>query len=472
MTNDMKTIDEIPLRRGHWRVLVVASMGQMLGGGLATLVGIVLPMLQLTLHPELRSWQQGLMACSSLTGITVGSLLFGRLSDRHGYLLYFRLCPLLVFVAAMTAWVGASLPWLAGGLFFMGLGIGGGYSLDSDYISEIMPVRWRVFMVGVAKAFSALGNIAMAVVCFLLLRHGMTPAMWPSLLLTVAAFALLMVLLRLHFAQSPGWLAAHGRMEEADKAVRYFLGDDVRMTHVATRSSPQGEKPDAPAGSGPATVSPSTGTTQPAQEGLFKGKNLQRVIFSGVPWACEGLGVYGIGVFLPVLLMALGLEGTGGDSVAGEMHHLVRSIELTAWINGFVLVGFLAGLAVVRRCNHVYQSAAGFLLCAMGMALLLAAYEYRLPDWVAIAGLMLFELFLNGGPHLLTFILPSEIYPVTDRGEGAGVAAAMGKIGAVLGVLFIPMLLEWGGMRLVLVVCIAAQLLGALVTLVWGRKVI
>lgn len=72
----------------------------------------------------------------------------------------------------------------------------------------------------------------------------------------------------------------------------------------------------------------------------------------------------------------------------------------------------------------------------------------------------------------MTFILPSQIYPVADRGEGAGLAAAIGKVGAVLGVLFIPMLLARGGAELVLWVSIAALLTGALVTAVLGREVL
>ena len=92
-------MDTMPLRRGHFRVLVAASLGQVLGAGLATLVGIVIPMIRMLLHPELSSLGQGAVACTSLVGIMVGSMLFGAWSDRRGYLFYFRLCPLIVLAA-------------------------------------------------------------------------------------------------------------------------------------------------------------------------------------------------------------------------------------------------------------------------------------------------------------------------------------------------------------------------------------
>ena len=477
----------MPLRWGHFRVLMIASMGQIIGAGLATLVGIILPMIQMLRHPELTSLQQGLIGCTSLIGITVGSLFFGRLSDKYGYLFFFRLCPLIVLAASLLAYFTSNLPGLVVGLFLMGLGIGGGYSLDSDYISEIMPRRWRLFMVGVAKASSSLGNIGVALVCYFLLKDWSNPQWWNRLLLTVAVFSLLMVLLRIRFAQSPGWLMTHGRPAEAEAAVRYFLGSDVEVIEkqqISATESRQSSDTKTPLTAvrhhigadmevGEIRNRPRTKEAQKvSMSDLFRGKNLKRVIFSGIPWACEGLGVYGIGVFLPILVMALGLEPSSGGALAGGLHRITGSIEITFWINLFILPGFALGLYLVNRWYHVRIQVWGFILCAVGLLLLLVAYKYHLPIWLAIAGFMIFELFLNAGPHLMTFIIPSQIYPVADRGEGAGLAAAIGKVGAVLGVLFIPMLLAKGGAELVLLVSIVVQVVGAVVTGVFGREVL
>lgn len=451
----MLPLQTLPLRRGHFRVLLTASADQCLGAALSTLVGVIIPMVQLVGRPELSAFGQGMVACTSLFGITVGSLLFGRLIDRFGCLLFFRFCPLLVCAASLYACFTGDLSDLVPALFLMGLGIGGGYSLDGEYISEIMPARRRLFMVGVAKASSALGNIGMAVGCFLLIRHMPSPEAWSRLLLLVSLLSGVMFLSRLPFAESPGWLLAHGRRKEAERAARYFLGEDVTAI-------PDNEvEPPLPAVS--------------SLSSSFKGGRLKRAVFCGLPWACEGLGVYGIGVFLPVLMLALGLghsDTTGGiTGEAAGMVHIIRSVELSAWVNLAILPGFVIGLLLVNRYNPVRMQVGGFLLCAAGLALLYAAWHFRLPVWMALGGFVLFELFINAGPHLVTFILPSQIYPVRDRGKGAGQAAAVGKVGAVLGVLFIPLLLRWGGIGLVLLVCIVVQLLGGLVTWALGREV-
>lgn len=442
-------MDTMPLRWGHYRVLIVASFGQVTGAGLATLVGIILPMIQIFRHPELTSFHQGIVAATSLIGIMIGSLLFGEWSDKKGYLFFFRLCPALILVAALFAYFTANLFGLVTGLFFMGFGVGGGYSLDSDYISEIMPRRWRLLMVGVAKAASSLGNIVVAGICFFLLREWNDPHLWNRLLLLIATMAVIMLLCSIRFEQSPGWLIAHERVPEAEKAVRYFLGPDVEIGEIRNRPKKR-EMPKI------------------AWSDLFKPDQIKKVLFSGVPWACEGLGVYGIGVFLPVLVMALGLE-SGTESA---FHRITDSVRLTTWINLFILPGFVFGLLLVNRWYHVRTQTWGFILCAVGLGILLAAYTLHWPVWIAVAGFMMFEFFLNAGPHLMTFIIPPQIYSIAERSSGVGLAAAFGKLGAVVGVVFIPILLEWGGASLVLWVTIGVLLFGALVTNVVGHEVL
>lgn len=470
-TEQRMNMDTMPLRWGHYRVLIISSMGQIVGAGLATLIGIIIPMIQLVAHPALASWQQGLVGCTSLIGITIGSLLFGRLSDKYGYLFFFRLCPLIVLVASVWVYWVHSLPALVTGLFLMGLGIGGGYSLDSDYISEIMPQRWRLFMVGVAKALSALGNILVAVLCYFLLKQWEEPQMWNRLLLIISVFAVIMILSRIRFTQSPRWLMAHGRPAQAEAAVRYLLGKDVE---VIEKGQPVGADihhhigEDIEVGEIRNRIRKRE-TPKVSWADLFRGTNLKRVIFSGIPWACEGLGVYGIGIFLPILVMSLGLEPA---DTTNPFLHIINSVEITAWISVFILLGFILGLVLVNRWYHVRIQFWGFVLCSAGLVILYIGYRYHLPVEIAIAGFMIFELFLNAGPHLMTFIIPSQIYPVADRGEGAGIAAALGKVGAVLGVLFIPMLLDWGGIELVLGVSVLVLLTGAAVTAVVGKEVL
>lgn len=449
MQNSYVDMDEMPLRFGHFRVLFVASLGQLVGAALSTLVSIILPLIQIHLHPQLTSMEQGLVCCTSLVGIMVGSFLFGKLSDQYGYLLFFRLCPCIILVASIFVFFNDTLTGLVVGLFFMGLGAGGEYSLDGDYISEIMPKRWRLFMVGIAKALCSIGNVMTAVICYILLEKDKSALIWNKMVLIIGGIALLMFLLRLFFAQSPGWLVACGRIDEAEKSVRYFLGNDVVMGEISNHP----QKKDKP---------------KESWSSLFTHEKLPKVIFSGVPWACAGMGVYGIGIFLPILIMALGLE----SSALMPLERIIYSVKHTALISAFIFVGFVLGLLLVNRVSHVKLQTWGFILGGVGLILLLIANIFHFPIWISLIGFMIFELFLNAGPNLITYIIPPQIYSVADRGLGAGLAAAFGKVGAILGVVLMPMFLFWGGVKLVLIACTFIFFVGAAVTVIMGHKVL
>ena len=444
----------MPLRPRHFWIVGVASLGQLIGTAVATIAGVIIPMLNIILHPELSGFMQGVIGASDLIGICIGSVIFGRLSDKYGYLFFFRFCPALIFVASTIAVFIPDVAVLTVCLFIVGLGIGGEYSLDSDYVSELIPDKYKSTMVGVTKTACAFGNIIAAGVCFGLLLYWKDAHEWSKLMWIVSVISGLMVLLRIRFYQSPGWLLSKGKTKEAQEAVRKFLGNDVVLT------IPQHKEEDAP------------NEAQPSKTGIFRFciVNWKKVVLSGIPWACEGLGVYGIGVFLPILVMALGLEHfEPGEAV---IFHVTDSVKITLYISCIILPGFIAGLILVNRKKSITSIQTwGFILCTLALGILMPAYELHWNKWVAIGAFMAFEFFLNMGPHLITYVLPPKIYEVSQRGQGVGIAASVGKIGAIAGVFIIPLMLHWGGAMLVLGVSAGVMALGALITFIFRKTV-
>lgn len=452
-------LPDMKLNGRHIWIVFVASLGQMIGTALATLVGIIIPMIQILSHPELPSWLQGLLGCIDLIGIAIGSVILGKISDKKGYLALFRICPLVVFGGALVALLIPTIPVLLVTLFIIGFAVGGEYSLDSDYISELIPTKWRAFMVGAAKAASAFGNILVAGICYLLIMKWETAESWPRLLWIIAALGIFMFVLRIPFAGSPRWLIEHGKPEEAKRALKKFFPrlDVVLDPAVVAQAEKKNKMTDA--------------NSSGAKQNLFTfiRNNGKKVILSGIPWACEGLGVYGIGVFLPMLVMALGLEHFTPDM--SQIRHVASSIEITFWISCLILPGFVIGLAVINKIDNIKLLYWGFFVCGVSLILLLFGYQHHWAKWISLSAFMIFELFLNIGPHLITYVLPPRIYPVADRGLGSGLAACLGKVGAVLAVFFIPMLLSAGGATLVLWVSAGVMFLGGLTALIVGPRV-
>ena len=444
------TMAEMPLRAGHFRVLLVSSMEQIIGAGLSTIAGIIIPMLKLIEAQSgehvLSAFMQGVLGASGLVGISAGSAVIGGLSDRYGYLFFFRLCPVLIVLGSLLIWLCPPTWALILGLFIIGIGVGGGYSLDTDYISEIMPDKWKLFMVGVAKATSAIGFFAVAGVCWWILAKDPRADIWNKLPLIIGALGLLTFIMRIPFRQSPRWLMARGETAKAQAAAQYFLGKDVVVEPLPDKNA---------------------NVKAVSWLDMFKGENLKKVIFSGIPWACEGVGVYGVGVFMPVLVMALGLNFTHPTGSFGE---IISSVELTTVINFFIVPGFVLGLLMVRKRSHLKMLVRGFYLSGLGLILLLCAYHFRWPVAFSVIGFFIFEVALNAGPHLITFIIPAQIYSVGQRGAGSGIAAMLGKVGAIIGVFMMPALLKLGGITLVLIACIIVSFIGGVISDVYGRK--
>lgn len=71
----------------------------------------------------------------------------------------------------------------------------------------------------------------------------------------------------------------------------------------------------------------------------------------------------------------------------------------------------------------------------------------------------------------MTFILPSRIYDLQTRASGEGVASALGKLGAIIATFIIPLLLNLGGGKLVLMVAIGTLILGGVITAIVGPMV-
>lgn len=430
----------------HWWVWAVSSMEQIIGAALSTIVGVVIPMIAL-LSPHganASGFMQGLMGAAGLLGIAIGSPLIGRLSDANGYLKWFRICPMMIFVGSMLIFFFPTTAVFIPSLLLIGIGVGGGYTLDASYISETMPQKWQLMMVGAAKATCSLGFMGSAALAWLWLRGGLPADRWQYLFLILAALGLLTVLMRIDWAGSPRRLLGLGKKEAAQAAAEKLLGPEAEIVDLPT----------------PADNGSQGARKAPSVASFFEGKNLLKVIFSGITWACEGVGVYGVGVFLPLLIIALGFDRSDAVGLA----KVENSVEMTAIINAFIIPGFLLGLAVVRKMNHGKMMTWGFLLSALGMGVLLWANIAHWPVWISVVAFMLFEIALNAGPHLVTFIIPAQIYPVDERGTGDGIAAMFGKVGAIVGVFVMPVLLNAGGIRLVLIVCIAVMLLGALIS--------
>ncbi|MEF1219670.1 MFS transporter, partial [Photobacterium damselae] len=79
-------------------------------------------------------------------------------------------------------------------------------------------------------------------------------------------------------------------------------------------------------------------------------------------------------------------------------------------------------------------------------------------------GFMLFNFMNNLGPNAQTYLISGEVFPVKIRAKGAGFAASIAKLGAILTAFMFPILLHVIGVFSLLLTLVVTSLLGAWVT--------
>jgi nitrate/nitrite transporter NarK len=118
------------------------------------------------------------------------------------------------------------------------------------------------------------------------------------------------------------------------------------------------------------------------------------------------------------------------------------------------------------RIGHRRLQFIGFAVMALCFIILGAVpvLTTAVAPFIAIFGLSYF--FTEFGPNTTTFVLPSEVFPVSVRTTGHGIAAGIGKLGAFAGVFLVPQLQNHIGLRGLLLVAGSAAILGFLITFV------
>jgi MFS family permease len=213
-------LDALAWSRWHWRVVFALGIAWVLDGLEVTIVGSVGSVLERPDTLGLSAAQIGWAGSVYVAGAVGGALLFGRLADRLGRKRLFLLTLLVYMGATVATAFTQGFATFALCRFITGLGIGGEYAAINSAIDELIPprVRGRVNL-GINGSFwigAAIGALASLV---LLDARVLGPQGWRAGFLLGAVLALAILLIRREVPESPRWLIAQGRGEEAERIV-------------------------------------------------------------------------------------------------------------------------------------------------------------------------------------------------------------------------------------------------------------
>jgi MFS family permease len=234
-------LDRLPWSRWHWRIVIALGVAWVLDGLEVTIVGSIGSVLERGDTLALSASHIGWAGSLYVGGAVLGALVFGRMADRLGRKRLFLLTLAVYMGATIATAFSTGFTSFAICRFFTGVGIGGEYAAINSAIDELIParVRGRVnlaingsFWIG--AALGALISLA------LLDERVLGPQLgWRAGFLLGAVLAVAILLVRRHVPESPRWLIAHGRADEAEAIVAQ-IEKTAQAEHGAPLPAAQG----------------------------------------------------------------------------------------------------------------------------------------------------------------------------------------------------------------------------------------
>jgi len=240
-----------PAPAGTGRVItvsVVAALGGFLFGFDSSVINGAVPGIQATYSTT--PAQTGFVVSVALLGCAVGAWYAGRLADRVGRIRVMTLAAIVFIVSA----VGSAFPGNAYGLMFWrfvgGLAIGTASVIAPTYIAEVAPARLRGRL-GSLQQLAIVTGIFLALLSDYLIASAAGGASqdwllgieaWRWMFLVEAIPAIVYGLMATTIPESPRFLVAQGRIDEA-RVVMESVGQDTSDEKIAeVQSSLAGER--------------------------------------------------------------------------------------------------------------------------------------------------------------------------------------------------------------------------------------
>jgi MFS transporter, PHS family, inorganic phosphate transporter len=406
-------LDEASLGRSHFRAVLASGMGFFTDAYDLFVIGIASALITRDWH--LGPGQLAVLNSTMLAAAFLGAMVFGRYADVVGRKRVYWLVAAIMIAGALGSALAGSFWVLIGFRFLLGVGVGGDYPVSAVMVSEYANRKDRGKLVGMVFGTQALGLIVGPLTALALLGSGASDdTAWRVLLALGAVPAAAVIYLRCRMPESP----------------RFRL-------HAAGRAS----RPHPEAG---------------LRAFLTSRRWLITLAGTAGCWFLLDYAYYGNTISTPQILGLISPHASIMTKIALQL-----AIFVVAAVPGYVLA-----IARLDRIGHRRLQLAGFAVMALCFLVIAAVpgMTTAVVPFLLVYGASYF--FTEFGPNMTTFVLPSELYPVTMRTTGHGISAGIGKLGAFIGVFLFPVLQSSFGLRGTLLLTAGVAVLGFALTLV------
>jgi putative MFS transporter len=378
----------------------------------------------------LASDRLGLPVLLNLCGYVIGALILSPLADRFGRRDMLLVTMVITGIGSLlTAFTWDYTTFIIGRVI-TGIGVGADLALVTVYVNEVAPSGGRAKYTSLLIIMSSLGaflgiwlglilttpaaNFPLGLpfaIATVQVVHGLPQFAgigWRLMYGVGALLALIGIFLRFRLPESPRWLIARGRVEEADEIVTDM---EQRAMKKLVNLPPVGSELHFHSGEKDATYS----------EILRNPVYLRRTIVLFLVWFISFITVYTIGVGLTTILAGLGYPPPeagmvaaigvfGFIAVAIFAFYFSETLERKYWLPISAVITIIGGLIIAL------SGAGNFWITAIGSIILFIGFNLFVP---------------------MTWAWSAENYPTRARATGFALVDGIGHVGGGVGIILI-----------------------------------
>jgi putative MFS transporter len=339
-----------------------------------------------------------LLPLCGIGGTVIGSYVWGWLGDRIGRRSSIMLAGLL-FTTTSICGAMPGFSWNLAMCFLMGIGAGGMLPIAFTLLAETIPARHRGWlMVLIGGGVAGVGYVLTSWLAGALTPHYSWRIPWLIGLPTGVAF----IAMNYWIPESPRFLLAAGRRDEAERLLRHFGAAVVPEEEVTA-----------------AAAAASAETAHGGFRSLF-GRPFTGVSSALVVLAIAvGLVTYGFQLWIPTNLQHLGFTTVNSDYIVRNAAAIGLPISLAATL----LYGFWSSMKTIMVTF--------FLLAASLLGFIIAGNSIA-HDNALLTALLVVPLSGTSLAAAIATVYAAEIYPTRVRSRGTSLAAGATKAGGLL----------------------------------------
>lgn len=351
------------------------------------------------------------LLASAFVGAFVGAITLGRLADRLGRRNAFLFTLSVYSVFTLIGAFSTNIWMLVICRFIAGIGIGGELPLADAYLADLLPARWR----GAATAWAYTVGFCGVPAAGFLARGlaGSAPlglAGWRWLFIIGGVGAIIVWLLRAGLPESPRWLVAVGRADEAEQVMRRFEQGAESLPEPVVSAVPESRV--------------SIGT-------LLRPPWVRRTVMLYVFQILQAFGYYGFGTLVPIVLVSKGFSVTG-------------SLTYFALTTIGYPIGSALSIPIIERMQRKWLIVAS----AIGMAVFGLLFGFASSPVAIVAFGFCYTAISNLFSNAF-HTYQGELFPTLVRATAAGSAYSLSRLAtAAMPYILLSALTAWkaGGM--------------------------